>query len=27
MDIAIIQTKAKHAIEETDQGATQSGES
>ncbi|HEV8496492.1 MAG TPA: hypothetical protein VGQ56_06515 [Gemmatimonadaceae bacterium] len=27
MDIAIIQTKAKHAIEETDQGAAQSGES
>jgi len=27
MDIAIIQTKAKHAIGETDQGAAQSGES
>ena len=27
MDIAIIQTKAKHAIGEADQGAAQSGES
>lgn len=27
MDIAIIQTKAKHAVEETDPGATKSGTS